>query len=193
MNNFFAILVLSVPLTAVAGKTECRFFAEMVNQRPPSNVATVAAYHWDSGYDKKISSEHTQTLRILYKNGDHAVIKHQYCMVYRLEINYFRNRQADDLDAKAIATLVASLYSQYYSAPEKVTFSTPLTEIIATTLITQNFDRKKDFESGLPDGVAEYPQQDLNYSISYKPLDKYKTSGIYSSVIRFYMGIGGVP
>ena len=184
------MLVLWIPLSAIAGKTECDFPAGMVKQVPPPNAATIAAYHWDAGPDKKGSSDHIQTLRILYKNGDHAVILHSYCTVYYLEINYFRNRQNDDMDAKAIVKLVAGLYSQYYAAPEKVTFSKPLAENITTLFTQQNFDRKKDFYHGLPEDDVRYPNKLVEYSIGYKLLDEFRFSGIYSSVIRFDMAIG---
>ncbi len=184
------ILVLLAPLSAIADKTEC-IFPNTVKQIPPPNPTTVVAYQWDSGRDKKGGSGYIQTLRILYKNGDHAVIQHtNYCLVYSLKINYFRNRQADDLDAKAIATLIAGLYSQYYAAPEKVTFTKPLAEIIATTFKQQKFDSKKDFTYGLPEEDADYPALSSNYSISYKPQDEYDAGGVYSSVTRFDMGIG---
>ena len=191
MNKLLmAMLVLWIPLSAIAGKTECDFPAGMVKQVPPPNAATIAAYQWDAGPDKKGSGEHIQTLRILYKNGDHAVILHSYCTVYYLEINYFRNRQNDDMDAKTIVKLVADMYSQYYAAPEKVTFSKPLSEIITTTFTQQKFDRKKDFDYGLPDDDVSYPNKLIEYSIVYKLLDEYSASGIYSSVIRFDMAIG---
>ena len=191
MNKLLmAILFLVIPLSAIAGKTACDFPAGMVKQVPPPNAATIAAYQWDAGPDKKGSSDHIQTLRILYKNGDHAVILHSYCTVYYLEINYFRNRQNDDMDAKAIVKLVAGLYSQYYAAPEKVTFSKPLAENITTLFTQQNFDRKKDFYHGLPEDDVRYPNKRVVYSIAYKLLDEFSASGIYSSVIRFDIAIG---
>ena len=193
MNKLLmAILFLVIPLSAIAGKTDCIFPINTVKQVAPPNPATVAAYQWGSpGYDKDASSEYMQTLRILYKNGDHAVIQHKYCTVYRIEINYFRNRQADDLDAKAISILIAGLYAQYYAAPEKVIFTKPLAEIIATTFKQQGFDREKDFTYGLPNDAANYPhpQLSVDYLISYKPLDEYRTSGIYSSVTTLSMGL----
>ena len=186
------ILALCLPLPCIAAAQECEFPKGTVKQTPPPNAATVAAYQWDTGYDKEVDGEYMQTLRILYKNGDHAVIQHKYCTLYRFEINYFRNRQADNLDAKAISTLVAGLYTQYFSAPQKVKFSRPLAQIIAATFKEQNFDREKDFGYGLPLEEAIYPDSDLSltYLINYKSLDD-MTSGIYSSVTSFALGLGG--
>ena len=196
MNKLFiAILVLWVPLLAVADEAECTFPVGMVKQLPPPNAAAVAAYQWSTGHDKEFRLEHIPTLRILYKNGDHAVIQYRYCTWLNFEIDYFRNRQADDLDAKAIAILIASLHSQYHVAPEKVTFTKPLAEIIATTFREQKFDKEKVFDYGLPYDAANYPHPELSvdYSIAYTPLNESSTSGIYSSVTRFNMGVGVLP
>ena len=197
MNKLLvAILFLVIPLSAIAGKAECVFPVNAVKQSPPPNPSTVAAYQWDAGQDKKKgSNQYIQTLRILYKNGDHAVIQYRYCTWLNFEIDYFRNRQADDLDAKAIAILIASLHSQYHVAPEKVTFTKPLAEIIATTFREQKFDKEKVFDYGLPYDAANYPHPELSvdYSIAYTPLNESSTSGIYSSVTRFNMGVGVLP
>ena len=193
MNKLLMIiLVLCLPLTAVATAPVCEFPKEMVKQTPPPNAATVAAYQWDTGYDKEASGEYMQTLRILYKNGDHAVIQHIYCSVYRFKISYFRNRQADNLDAKAISTLMAGLYTQYFSAPQKIKYARPLAQIIAATFKEQNFDREKDFGFGLPLEEASYPDTnlELDFLIQYKPLDS-ATSYVYSSVTSFSLGLGG--
>ena len=190
MNKLFvAILILLTPLAAIAGKTECVFPVGMVKQIPPPNSTTVASYQWDSGYNKS-SSDHIQTLRILYKNGDVAVIRHTHCSEYVFEINYFRNSLADVLDEKAIATLVAGLYSQYFSAPQKVTFSKSLAETIATTFKQQKFNQEKNFDYGLPRDDADYPNKSLEYAIRYKPMSEDNISDIFSSVTKFYMGIG---
>lgn len=191
MNKLFVvILVLLTPLSAVAGETDCTFPVDMVKQAPPLNPATVASYQWDIGHDKKIRNDHIQTLRILYKNGDVAVIRHTHCSEYVFEINYFRNSLADILDEKAIATLVAGLYSQYFSAPQKVTFSKSLAETIATTFKQQKFNREKNFDYGLPSDDADYPNKSLEYAIRYKPMSEDNISDIFSSVTQFYMGIG---
>ena len=197
MNKLFiAILVLWVPLLAVADETECTFPVGMVKQLPPPNAAAVAAYQWDTGHDKEFRLEHIPTLRILYKNGDIAVIRHRHCIFYKLEINYFRNSLADDLDAKAIATTMAGLYAQYFSAPQKVTFKKPLVESIASTFKEQNFDRKKHFVAELPEADASSPYPDLllSYSIVYKfhKADRSESiSGIFSSTTRLEMILWG--
>ena len=195
MNKLLiAILVLGLPLAALADETECTFPVDMVKQLPPPNAAAVAAYQWDTGHDKEYRNDQIQTLRILYKNGDIAVIQHTYCFAYGLEINYFRNRLADDLDAKAIATLMAGLYAQYFSAPQKVTFAKPLVESIASTFKEQKFDKKKSFEAELPEGNASYPKHKVGYSIVYKyHRDDYseRLSGIFSSTTRFETSVGG--
>ncbi len=183
MNNFFAILVLSVPLTAVAGKTECRFFAEMVNQRPPSNVATVAAYHWNSRPHIE-GNDYNRELHILYKNGDYAVIQHSYCKTYSFHVIYFRSNQLADLDAASIAKIVAGHFTQYEAAP--VTFAKPLEEAIFTVLKPRDFKTDKDFSDGLA-GVVYLIAPEINnqFSLYYKSLDQ--SSSIYSSVIAFDM------
>jgi len=194
MNKLLiAILFLVVPLSAVADE-KCDFPADMVKQLPPPNLTTVAAYQWDTGHDKENRKDQLQTLRILYKNGDIAVIRHRHCFFYSLEINYFRNSLADDLDAKALATLMADLYAQYFSAPQKVTFKKPMVESIASTFKEQKFDKKKSFAAELPEGNASYPdpEQQVSYSIVYKyHRDDYSESlsGIFSSTTRFEMSI----
>ena len=195
MNKLLiAILVLGLPLAALADETECTFPVGMVKQVPPPNAAAVAAYQWSTGHDKSMSWEHIPTLRILYKNGDIAVIRHRHCVFYKFEINYFRNSLADDLDAKAIATLMAGLYAQYFSAPQKVTFKKPLVDIIASTFKEQKFDKEKNFENDLPEMDASYPEQQVSYSIVYQfhGSDFGRIlSDIFSSTTRFEMILGG--
>ncbi len=205
MNKLLmAFLVLLVPLTAAAGKSDCAFPAGMVKQNPPPDASHVAKFQWDAGQDKKGSSDHIQTLRILYKNGDHAVIQHKYCNGYRFEINYVRQTRSKDLDAGAIAEIIARLHSQYYSAPQKVTFSMPLggiitralnprnfdklEDIITTSLEPRNFDRHRNVHVNLPEGDAHYPNERVRYAVDYKVIEFHS---VFSSVTTFYMSIGG--
>jgi hypothetical protein len=160
----------------------------MIKQTPPQNAANVATHYWESGIDKR-SDEHLKTLHIIYKNGDHAVIQHKFCSMYNFEVVYLRNSQADYLDAASIAKIVNDLYTQY--AAKKAKFSRPLVDIISTSLKKAGFDIDKDSAVGLPENDASYPNARVEYSLDYKSLDEF--SSIYSSVTKFYMGIGGAP
>ena len=196
-----AFLVLMIPLTAVAEKSNCMFPVGMVKQNPPADMASVAKFQWDIGQDKK-GGDTIQTLRILYKNGNHVVIQHQYCNGYRFEINYVRQTRSENLDVAAIAKIVASLYSQYYSAPQPVTFSKPLEAIITASLNPRNFDKLDDIittsleprnfdihsnvHNSLPENDAHYPDAKVKYGVDYTVLDFHR---VFSSVITFYLSI----
>jgi hypothetical protein len=160
----------------------------MVKQAPLRDATDVGAYLWTSG-SEKASGERFDTLHIVYKNGDHATIEHKYCTVYNFEINYFRNRQSNDLDATAIAKTVTHLFSQYHSAPMKVKFAKPLEEILAGTLKQQAFNKDKDFSRGLPHDTVAYPNSSVELTLNYRSLGEF--SSTYSSVTTFHLGIGG--
>lgn len=183
LNIVFLILA---PLGIAQGQSSCVFSSGFVKQTIPVNVSTISVNSWESGYDKR-SDEHLKTLRILFKNGDHAVIQHKYCSMYNFEVVYLRNSQSSYLDEKSIAKIVAGLFEQY--SVLKVKFTRPLADIISSSLKSGGFDVDKDMSIGLPESEAEYENSRVEYSIDYKTLDEF--SSVYSGVIKFYVGVGG--
>lgn len=187
MKKLLIIFLLSMSsLACSADNSKCSYSEDMIKQTAPQNAANIAAYYWQSGLDKR-SDEHLKTLHIIYKNGDHAVIQHKFCSMYNFEVIYLRNSQADYLDAGSIAKIASGLYTQY--AAKKAKFSRPLDEIILTSLKKAGFDVDKNSAVGLPENDASYPNARVEYSLDYKSLDEF--SSIYSSVTKFYVGIGG--
>lgn len=186
MNKLLLILTALVSLNSFAAEPQCANPADTVKQLPPQNTVTVRHHFWESGRDKR-SDEYLKTLHLFFKNGDYAVIQHKYCTVYNFEVAYFRNGQAEDLDAAGIVKIVTKLYENY--AGRKAKFKRPLADIILASLKERGFDGDKDISAGLPEGVAEYPNERVEYSIRYNSL--YRSTSIYSSVSTFYVGIGG--
>ena len=180
------VMVLYGPLACSTENTKCTYPAGIIKQGPPSNLSSITSYTWDAGQDIR-SDEHLRTLRILFKNGDHAVIQHKYCNMYNIEVIYFRNSQASYLDEATISKTVAGLFEQY--SVIKVKFSTPLTDIISSSLKKNHFDTDKDISIGLPESKATYKTSRVEYSINYKPLDEFNS--LYSSAVKFYVGVGG--
>ena len=107
--------------------------------------------------------------------------------MYNIEVVYLRNSQASYLDEKSIAKIVAGLFEQH--SVLKVKFSKPLADIISSALKSGGFDVDKDISIGLPENEVEYQNSRVEYSIDYKTLDEF--SRVYSSVIKFYVGVGG--
>ena len=187
MNKlFFAILIVWLPLSAVADKTACRFSADMANLRPPPNAATVAAYHWNVK-PFTANDSYQRELHILYKNGDFAVIQHEHCKTYNFHVIYFRSKQLADLDAASTAKIVADHFTQYIAT--SATFAKPLQQTLFTVLKPRNFKTDKHFSDELA-GEVYLIDTDLNnqFSLYYQSLDP--SSSIYSSVIAFDMIIG---
>jgi hypothetical protein len=187
LNQLLNIVILIlVPLGFAQGQSSCVFPGSFVKQTLPVHLSEISAYNWEVGKDKR-SDEFLKTLRILYKNGDHAVIQHKYCSMYNIEVVYLRNSQSSYLDEKSIAKTVAGLFEQY--SVLKVKFSRPLADIVSSSLKSGGFDVDKDISIGLPENQAEYQNNRVEYSIDYKTLDEF--SSVYSSVIKFYVGVGG--
>ena len=187
-NTLLVILsASSVSLNAIAAEPPCSNPVDTVKQVSPQNAATIAHYFWESGRDRR-SNGYLKTLRMSFKNGDYVVIQHKYCAVYHFEVAYFRSGQGDGLDAAAISKIVTDLYEKY--AAKKAKFSRPLPDIISASLKEWRFDGKKDISIGLPEENAEYRNERVEYAVSYTSL--YGDSSIYSSVVTFYVGIGGL-
>ncbi len=180
------IIILYGPLACSAGNTKCAYPENTVKQNTPPKSDAIAAYTWDSGQDKR-SDEYLKTLRILFKNGDHAVIQHKYCSMYNIEVVYFRSSQASYLDEKSLSKIVTELFEQHSAL--KVKFSTPLVNIISSSLKEGSFDVGKDFSRGFPENRAKYQNSRVEYSIDYKTLDEFNS--VYSSATKLYVGIGG--
>lgn len=183
----FTLLVLTVSLNCAAADPQCDNPADTVKQSSPQNSATIARHFWESGRDSR-SKGHLKTLYLFFKNGDYAVIQHRYCTTYNFNIAYFRSGQTDKLKAVDIAKTLSDLYESY--AAKKATFKRPLTNLITTSLTESGFDGDKNISMGLPSGGAEYPNEHVDYSVSYTSL--YMSTSIYSSVSTFYLGIGGL-
>jgi hypothetical protein len=180
------ITAFSIPLACFAESDKCAYPENSVREVPPGKSDAVVSYVWNTGKDKR-SDETLKTLRILFKNGDHAVIQHKYCNMYNIEVVYLRNSQASYLDEKSIAKIVAGLFEQH--SVLKVKFSKPLVKIVSSALKNGGFDVDKDMSIGLPESEAEYENSRVEYSIDYKTLDEF--SSVYSGVIKFYVGVGG--
>ncbi len=187
MNKLFiAILVLGLPLAALADETECTFPVDMVKQVPPPNAAAVAAYQWNTR-PFTASGSYQRELHIFYKNGDYAVIQHEYCKTYSFDVIYFRSKQLADLDAASIAKIVAGHFTPYNAVP--VTFAKPLQQALFTALKPRHFKTEKDFSDELAGEVHVIVPEIYNeFSLYYQTLGQ--SNSIYSSVIAFDMILG---
>ena len=184
------LLLTPLALTAssiyTAAEPQCANPANTVKELPPQNATTIARHFWESGRDRY--KGHLKTLHIFFKNGDYAVLQHQYCTMYNFEAVYFRNGQEDDLDAAGIVGILTDLYERY--AAKKATFKRPLADIISASLKERGFSDDKDIRVGLPENDADYPNKRVQYSIHYSSLQR--NTSVYSSVSTFYLGIGGM-
>ena len=188
MTKLLLVLLASLAsLPCIAAEPKCAYPNQTVKQLAVQNTTDIVHYIWDTGRDKR-SNEHLKTLRLLFKNGDYAVIQHKYCSMYNFEVAYFRNGQLDNLDEASIGKIVGSLYDAY--AAKKATFKRPLADIVASSLRERGFGNDKDVRIGLPEGGAEYPNEVVEYSIRYRSL--YRNTNTYSGVATFYIGIGGL-